>query len=422
MKSEVVPSRVFFLGLLLLFFVRCLPSTAFNITDILGQHPDFSSFNDALTQTQVASLINSRQSLTVLALDNGAVSGLPSSQDALRAVLSLHVILDYFDLQKLQNMAQKSTILTTLYQTTGQANGMQGFLNVTVTNAGVMIGSAVPGSSLGSSLVKLVASQPYNISVLQVSSAIVPPGVGGNTNSSNPPSSPPGASSPPASSPKASPIIPLPPKFGNAPVPSATNSPKGSPSNASATSPSAGGATPPSAGGATPPSAGGATPPSAGGATPPSAGGATPPSAGGATPPSGPPSAGGAMPPTGASTMPPSGGGGILPGNASAPSNAGATPPAGATAPSDAAAATPAGATAPSGAGADSPAGAMPGNAPIGSPPMPAGAAPIADGPVADAPAPTVGTSAARRSYQSLDHASVLIISLAVIWSIGQLT
>ncbi|KAI4330037.1 hypothetical protein MLD38_028349 [Melastoma candidum] len=399
MNSKFVPSRVSFLASsLLLLFSRCLPSNAFNITDILGQHPGFSSFSDALTQTQLASLINSRQSLTVLALDNGAMSGVPSFQDALKAILSLHVILDYFDLQKLQNMAQKSTILTTLYQTTGQANGMQGFLNVTVMNGGVMIGSAVPGSSLGSSLVRLVASQPYNISVLQVSSAIVPPGFRGNTNSSTSPPSPPGASSPPASSPKASPIIPLPPKFGNAPVPSAANSPP----NASATPPSAGGATPPSG----PPSAGGATPPSG----PPSADGATPPSAGGATPPSG------------AGAMPPSGGGGILPGNASAPSNAGATPPAGATAPSGAAAATPAGATAPSDASANSPAGAMPGNAPVGSPPMPAGAAPVADGPVADTPTPAGGTSVAGRSYQSLDHAGVLIMSLAVIWSVGKLT
>ncbi|KAF2301658.1 hypothetical protein GH714_028524 [Hevea brasiliensis] len=93
-------------------------------------------------------------------------------------VLSLHVILDYYDAAKLQNLSKKTVILTTLYQSSGQARGKEGFLNVTDMGGDqVAFGSAVAGSSLNSNLVKSVTSQPYNISVLQVSSPIMPESV-----------------------------------------------------------------------------------------------------------------------------------------------------------------------------------------------------------------------------------------------------
>lgn len=195
------------------FLVLSTSSMAFNITKILDQYQEFSTFNTLLTQTKVADDINSRSTLTVLALDNaaaGAIAGEPA--DVLKREVSVHVVLDYFDVDKLAKLAKKASTLTTLFQTSGAAAGQEGFLNVTVLkySGGIAVGSAAPGSILGSKIVKLVASQPYNISVLQISSAIVPAGIQNvNASSATPP--------PPATRPAFAPKSRAPP----APVPAA---------------------------------------------------------------------------------------------------------------------------------------------------------------------------------------------------------
>lgn len=167
-------------------------SHSFNITNILNQHSDFSTFNNLLTQTQLASTINNRQTITVLAVSNGAISSLSGQPTAfIKKILSLHIVLDYYDEKKLKNLNKKSVILTTLFQSSGQARGQQGFLNATVMkNGDVLIGSAIPGTSVNAQLVEPVMSQPFNISVLHISSAIMI-----NVNADNAPSGSP--SSPP---------------------------------------------------------------------------------------------------------------------------------------------------------------------------------------------------------------------------------
>jgi hypothetical protein len=164
---------------LLAFAVLLLTTSAsaFNITRLLGRFPEFGTFNYLLTQTNLNAEINSRQTITVLVVANdsiGAISGKPL--DVQKRILSNHVILDYFDTFKLQRL-KGSNLLTTLYQSTGLAQRRQGFVNVTVTSDGIAFGSAVYGSPLNAKLVAGVASQPYNISVLQVSSPITAPGM-----------------------------------------------------------------------------------------------------------------------------------------------------------------------------------------------------------------------------------------------------
>ncbi|KAK6153806.1 hypothetical protein DH2020_013445 [Rehmannia glutinosa] len=168
------------------FFLLFHNVNAFNITQLLSQYPDFSTFNSYLTQTNIATQINKRQTITVLAVENSNITPLSGKPlQVLTNILSVHVILDYFDVPKLQKLSEKPTILTTLFQATGSARGQQGFLSVThLTTTSIAFGSAVPGSNPGSNLVKSVASEPYNISVLQVSNVIVPPGIDGTTNSS----------------------------------------------------------------------------------------------------------------------------------------------------------------------------------------------------------------------------------------------
>ncbi|KAF7830196.1 fasciclin-like arabinogalactan protein 3 [Senna tora] len=154
---------------------------AFDITKMLAQYSEFSSFNQHLTETKLADQINSRQTITVLVFDNDAFSAISAKpSDTIKAILSTHVILDYFDQLKLTSTVEsKDAQLTTLYQTTGAADKLQGFVKVGLINEGeIAFGSAVNGAPFNAKLVKSVTNQPYNISILQVTEPIVAPGIG----------------------------------------------------------------------------------------------------------------------------------------------------------------------------------------------------------------------------------------------------
>ncbi|KAL4567148.1 hypothetical protein LXL04_022722 [Taraxacum kok-saghyz] len=147
-----------------------------NITDILSDFPEYSVFNDYLTQTRLADEINSRQPITVLVLDNTVVTKFVGNQSlsVVKPALSIHVLLDYFDMGKLLTIGGGRMTTTTLYQTTGTAAGSTGFVNITDLKGGkVEFGSAVPGSKNGSLLTKTVKQLPYNISVLEINAPII---------------------------------------------------------------------------------------------------------------------------------------------------------------------------------------------------------------------------------------------------------
>uniref|UniRef100_A0A5B7BQL5 FAS1 domain-containing protein n=1 Tax=Davidia involucrata TaxID=16924 RepID=A0A5B7BQL5_DAVIN len=208
---------------------------AFNITTLLGQYPDFKTFNDYLTQTQLAGQINSRQTITVLAIDNAGLSPLSGkSTDVLKKILSTHIVLDYYDVSKLQKLSNKTALLTTLFQSSGQATGQQGFLNVTDLSTGsVVFGSAAKGATLGANLVKSIAAQPFNISVLQISTVIIPVGIESSNSSSN-------STKPPSASPAKSPSKPpAPSKAPKAPSNTTAPVPAGSPPKPAADAPTA---------------------------------------------------------------------------------------------------------------------------------------------------------------------------------------
>ncbi|KAJ1425775.1 FAS1 domain [Sesbania bispinosa] len=152
---------------------------AFDITQLLGQYPEFSSFNKYLTETKLADQVNSRNTITVLVVENGALSAVSGkSPQAIKAIISSHVILDYFDEKKLMEAQGSSQQLTTLYQASGLAVDQQGFLKVALVGEGeIAFGSAVSGAPVDVELVRTVTSEPYNISILQVSKPITFPGV-----------------------------------------------------------------------------------------------------------------------------------------------------------------------------------------------------------------------------------------------------
>lgn len=152
---------------------------AYNVTRLLGQYPEFGLLNQYINDYGLAGEINRRGTVTILAVDNSTLSSISGrSKDSIKAIVSTHVILDYYDEKKLMNIKNDSTTLTTLFQSSGIANDNQG--HILAYNAGgghFYFGSAVKGASLNAQFVKTVVTQPYNISVFQVSRPIIPPGI-----------------------------------------------------------------------------------------------------------------------------------------------------------------------------------------------------------------------------------------------------
>ncbi|KAL2944989.1 Fasciclin-like arabinogalactan protein 1 [Bienertia sinuspersici] len=175
-------STHFFGALLLILTLTTTTTTtnAHNITKILAKFPEFSSFNHYLTTTHLAPEINTRETITVLALDNAAMSSLASKHlpvSTLKNILSLHVLLDYFGAKKLHQITDGTALAATMFQATGSASGTAGFVNITDLKGGkVGFAAANPAAddsaaavTLNSTFVKSVKEIPYNISVIQIS-------------------------------------------------------------------------------------------------------------------------------------------------------------------------------------------------------------------------------------------------------------
>ncbi|XP_047336435.1 fasciclin-like arabinogalactan protein 2 [Impatiens glandulifera] len=154
---------------------------AHNITRILAKHPEFSTFNHYLTITHLAADINRRQTITVCAVDNSAMSDLLSkgySVYTLRNILSLHVFADYFGAKKLHQLAGGSVTTSSMFQASGTASGTSGYVNITDFKGGKVAFGALDDTGdykLTSSFIKTVQEMPYNISVIQVSHIMASP-------------------------------------------------------------------------------------------------------------------------------------------------------------------------------------------------------------------------------------------------------
>ncbi|KAI3456812.1 hypothetical protein Pfo_013475 [Paulownia fortunei] len=158
-------------AVVLSLFLILLPSTthAHNITRILAKYPEFSTFNHYLTLTQLAPEINRRETITVCAVDNAGMSDLLSKHltiGAIKNVLSLHVLLDYFDSKKLHQITDGTALAATMFQATGSAPGSAGFVNITDLKGGKV------GFSPRTMSVEAI---PYNISVIQISTILPSP-------------------------------------------------------------------------------------------------------------------------------------------------------------------------------------------------------------------------------------------------------
>uniref|UniRef100_A0A0E0K4P8 FAS1 domain-containing protein n=1 Tax=Oryza punctata TaxID=4537 RepID=A0A0E0K4P8_ORYPU len=151
-----------------------------NITAILADHRDLAEFSRQLTATGLADDIDGRNTITVLAVDDAHMAqlkarGLP--REALRHVLSLHVLVDYYDDAKLHRLPGGSAVVSTLFQASGDAPGSEGMMKIAVRRGGrvAFVPQDVDDARANVFYVKSVHEAPYNISVLQVSAVITSP-------------------------------------------------------------------------------------------------------------------------------------------------------------------------------------------------------------------------------------------------------
>ncbi|KAF1864166.1 hypothetical protein Lal_00048731 [Lupinus albus] len=146
---------------------------AHNITRILHNHPDFSTFNHYLSVTHLSDEINRRRTITVLAIDNAGMQSLLDkhlSISTLKNVLSLHILVDYFGAIKLHHITNGTTLVSSVFQATGAAAGTAGYVNITNLKGGkVGFGAEDNDGSLHSFYVKSIDELSYDISVLQIS-------------------------------------------------------------------------------------------------------------------------------------------------------------------------------------------------------------------------------------------------------------
>lgn len=152
----------------------------FDILQILGKHDEFSQFCKLLNETHLAGDINRDRTITVLAVANGDMGHLAAghySLGTIRHILELHVVADYYDDKKLKQLSHAATAASTLFQRSGFAPGMAGYVNITQHRGGKVsfIVDDAADSVKPVTYVKQIESHRYDYSVLQVSGVLSSP-------------------------------------------------------------------------------------------------------------------------------------------------------------------------------------------------------------------------------------------------------
>ncbi|XP_068642272.1 fasciclin-like arabinogalactan protein 4 [Aristolochia californica] len=163
------------------------PSLAFciDVTTLLSSFPDLSDFSRLLSDSAVPADLTHRSSITLLAVPNSFLQSALASDDlnhwpsTLTDVLRYHVLLQYLSWPDLREIPPSGKLVTTLFQTTGRAHSDLGALNVTLNSrANITFRSLSPSPSSNATLLSLVKTLPYNISIFTVDSLLLPYGFG----------------------------------------------------------------------------------------------------------------------------------------------------------------------------------------------------------------------------------------------------
>ncbi|CAN0854124.1 Fasciclin-like arabinogalactan protein 4 [Linum grandiflorum] len=184
------------LSYLYLLLLLLIPSAgSIDIATVLAGYPDFSSFSSLLASSQsLSNDISHRSSITLLAVPNAYLSSSVEltrhlSPSALSDLLGYHVLLQYFSWSDLRRVPPGGLLVTTLYQTTGRAPSNFGSVNVTRDpgSNSVSIHSPASYSNSNATVLSLVKSQPYNLTIVSVNSLLVPYGFNLMSSETRPP-------------------------------------------------------------------------------------------------------------------------------------------------------------------------------------------------------------------------------------------
>ncbi|KAF5751459.1 fasciclin-like arabinogalactan protein 4-like [Tripterygium wilfordii] len=179
-------SHFTFTPLVVAFLLLCnsTPILAINITALLSSFPELSSFATLISSApSVASDLSRRTSITLLAVPNSYLAASADltrrlSPSSLADLLRYHVLLQFLSWSDLSLIPPSGTLVTTLFQTTGRASSNFGSVNITrnpSTNA-VTVRSPAPYSPSNATVLSLVKTLPYNITIFSVNSLLIPYG------------------------------------------------------------------------------------------------------------------------------------------------------------------------------------------------------------------------------------------------------
>ncbi|OIW14269.1 hypothetical protein TanjilG_21409 [Lupinus angustifolius] len=161
-------------------------SLSLNITAILSTFPDFSHFTSLLSAaTPLSSDLSHRTSLSLLAVPNSILDS-PSSPlithhitpSAIPDILRYHLLLQFLSWSDLLNLPPSGKLVTTLLQTTGRAPNNLGSVNITrdPDSNVISIHSLSPYSPSNATVLSLVKTIPYNITIFSINSLLIPSG------------------------------------------------------------------------------------------------------------------------------------------------------------------------------------------------------------------------------------------------------
>ena len=176
------------LSLFFLFYLLTVPppSTALNFTALLSTVPDLSQFTALLASaTPLLADLSDRSSLSILAVPNAYLAADDHlarhhlSPAALADVLRYHVLLQFLSWSDLRALPPAGKLVTTLLQTTGRATDNFGSVNLTrdPQSGLVSIRSPAPYSPSNVTVLSLVKTLPYNVTIFAVNSLLIPYGL-----------------------------------------------------------------------------------------------------------------------------------------------------------------------------------------------------------------------------------------------------
>jgi hypothetical protein len=159
------------LPLLLLAAASPAALGAFDVLQMLSDKPAYQEFSKLLAQSKVAEEANRLRTASLLVVTDKMVQQLVAlPADKQRQAMANHILLNYFDPIRLDEMKTRTAIIPTLLSTTDKALGV---VNYTKADDGQMYFGA-PGAPCVAKLVKVVAARPYSVSIMEISEPILP--------------------------------------------------------------------------------------------------------------------------------------------------------------------------------------------------------------------------------------------------------